>query len=180
MNYNQFYNLSCYEEFEIQATLTGISKVDILKRIGYKIDDYYLFISEDGIFNWFNLNGNHVEDPCILKKLNENYIPRTITKCVIPNSVTLISYNVFCCCTYLKNVDIPNSVIRIDHCAFWGCESLKKITVPDSVTHIGNGAFSYCNALEEIVFKGKSLDEVKRMKRYPFGIKDTSIIKCEI
>ena len=48
---NQFKNISCYEEFEIQSTLTGISKVDILKEIGYKIDNYYFFISEDGIFN---------------------------------------------------------------------------------------------------------------------------------
>ena len=30
MNYNQFSNLSCYEEFEIQCDLTGISKIDIL------------------------------------------------------------------------------------------------------------------------------------------------------
>ena len=43
MNYNQFFNLSCYEEFEIQCTLTGISKVDILKEIGHQIKNYYSF-----------------------------------------------------------------------------------------------------------------------------------------
>ena len=48
---NQFSNISCYEEFEIQCALAGISKVDVLKEIGYQIDNYYFFISEDGIFN---------------------------------------------------------------------------------------------------------------------------------
>jgi hypothetical protein len=37
-----------------------------------------------------------------------------------------------------------------------------------------------CDALKEVIFKGKTLDEVKRMENYPFGIEDTSIIKCEI
>ena len=46
MNYDQFFNLSCYEELEIQSTLLGISKVDVLKEIGCKIDDYYFFVSE--------------------------------------------------------------------------------------------------------------------------------------
>ena len=41
---NQFSNLSCYEEFEILSTLTGISKVDILKEIGHKISTYYVFV----------------------------------------------------------------------------------------------------------------------------------------
>ena len=40
MNYNQFKNLSCYEEFEIRCALAGISKVDVLKEIGHKIDKY--------------------------------------------------------------------------------------------------------------------------------------------
>ena len=92
---NQFSNLSCYEEFEIQSTLAGISKIDVLKEIGHKIDDYYFFIFNDNIFNWFDLNGNHVENPCILKELKNVHIPKTITKCVIPDSVTHIGYGAF-------------------------------------------------------------------------------------
>ena len=76
MNYNQFSNLSCYEEFEIQCALTGISKLDILKKFGNRIDNYYFFISNDGIFNWYNLEGNHIEDPGILKEIKEIYIPK--------------------------------------------------------------------------------------------------------
>ena len=226
MNYNQFFNLTCYEEFEIQCTLNGISKVDVLKEIGHKIDDYYFLISEDGIFNWFDLKGNHVEDPGVLKILDEKYIPKTITKCVIPNSVisictdtflgckslkeiiipnsveniggwafcycislksitipnsiTYISHEVFKYCTSLKEVFIPNSVTSIGVFAFLGCKSLEKIVIPNSVISISHKAFCDCKSLKEVIFKGKTLEEVKQMENYPFGIKDESIIKCEM
>lgn len=50
MNYNQFSNLSCYEEFEIQTDLIGISKIDILKEIGHKIYNYYfLFLMMESL-----------------------------------------------------------------------------------------------------------------------------------
>ena len=200
---NQFSNLSCYEEFEIRCTLTGISKVDVLKIIGRQINDYYFIISEDGIFNWFDLEGNHVENPCVLKTIKEKYIPKTITKCIIPNGVTSIGDGAFwgceslkeitipnsvisigeCtfyCCIALKEITIPNSVTSIRHKAFVCCESLTSITIPDSVTNIGRWSFSHCGSLKEIIFKGKTLKQVKQIMNYPFGIKDESIIKCEM
>ena len=157
MNYNQFNSLSCYEEFEIQCALAGISKVDVLKEIGHKIDDYYFFVSNDGIFNWFDLNGNHVEDPGVLKEIKQKQIPLSISKCIIPDSVICISDGAFFCCYSLNEITIPNSVICIDNDAFFGCDTLK-----------------------EIIFKGQSLEEVKQMENYPFGIEDESIIKCEL
>ncbi len=180
MNYKQFSNLSCYEEFEIQCTLVGISKIDILKKHAHKIDNYYFFIFGDDIFNWYDLEGNYVKDPGLLKEITEEHIPLSISKCIIPDSVISIGYGAFCYCTYLKKVDIPDNVIRIDSDAFWHCESLETITIPDSVTTIGVGVFYSCTALKEVIFKGKTLDEVKRMKYYPFGIDDKSIIKCEL
>ena len=157
MNYNQFSNLSCYEEFEIQCTLTGISKIDVLKENGHKINDYYFFVSNDGIFNWYDLEGNHIEDPGVLKEIKEKYIPKDIIKCVIPDSVTSIyAYS------------------------FAHCKSLIKINIPNSVTSIREDVFYYCKSLKEVVFKGKTLDEVKQMEKYPFGIEDENVIKCEI
>ena len=180
MNYTQFSNLSCYEEFEIQCTLVGISRIDILKEIGYKINNYYFFISEDGFFNWFDLNGNHVEDPGILKKIKEEYIPKNITKCIIPDSVTSIGNRVFWGCESLKEITIPNSVTSIGSYAFSDCDSLKSITIPNSVIDIGYNVFHNCTSLNEVIFKGKTLDEVKHMENYPFGIEDESIINCEV
>ena len=156
---NQFkkHLLSCYEEFEIQCDLAGISKVDVLKAIGHRIDNYYFFISKDGIFNWYDLKGNHAENPGILKTIVCDYIPFAITKCVI-----------------------PNSVIRIGEWAFSFYNSFISITIPDSVARIEYDTFLKCKLLKEVIFKGKTLEEVKRMKNYPFGIVDESIIKCEI
>ena len=151
MNYNSFSNLSCYEEFEIQCALTGISKIDILKEIGYKIDDYYFFVSTDGIFNWFDLEGNHVENSSVLKEIKENYISRTITKCIIPDSVTNIDNCAFSYCYSLTSITIPNSVTRIGEDAFFKCISLKEIIIPDSVTHIDDRAFFNCKSLKEII-----------------------------
>ena len=148
---NQFYNLSCYEEFEIQSTLSGISKVDILKEIGHKINDYYFFISNDGIFNWFDLEGNHIEDPSVLKTIIGDYIPITMTKCIIPNSVISIDYRALSFCKLLTSITIPNSVISIGDDTFLDCELLTSITIPDSVIHIGSYAFSYCNSLTSII-----------------------------
>ena len=200
MSYTQFSNLSCYEEFEIKSALTGISKIDVLKELGCQINDYYFFISNDGIFNGIDLEGNHIKDPGILKKIKEEYIHKNITKCIIPDSVTSINDYAFshcgsltsvtlpnCVtsigayafygCRSLKSITIPNSVTSIGHGVFPFCESLKEIIIPNSVTSIGNGVFSFCESLKEVIFKVKTLEEVKQMSSYPFGVKDESIIK---
>jgi hypothetical protein len=197
---NQFSNLSCYEEFEIQSALAGISKINILKEIGHKIDNYYFFVSDDGLFNWYDLEGNHIEDPGVLKTIIGDYIPFVITKCVMPNSVTHIDDNVFAFCTSLNEITIPDGVTSIGDGAFFNCKSLTSITIPDNVTYISYKAFSYCESLtsitipdsvtsignytffgceslKEVIFKGKTLEEVKQMENYPFGIEDESIFK---
>ena len=197
---NQFSNLSCYEEFEILCTLTGISKADVLNKIGHKVNYYYFFISEDGIFNWFDSEGNHVENPGVLKSIYKKYISETLTKCVIPNGVISINNDAFSHCKSLKEIIIPNNVVFIYSCAFANCDSLKEITIPDSVTsisdavflgcnslisitisnnitYIGYNVFRYCKSLKEVIFKGKTLDQVKQMKNYPFGIKDKNVFK---
>ena len=180
MDYDQFKNMSCYEEFEIQCTLAGISKVDALYEIGHQINGYYFFISTDGIFNWFDLEGNHIEDPHVLKLLKSEYIPYNITRCIVPDSVTCIDDWTFSFRKSLTSISIPNSVIQIGYCVFYDCTSLTSITIPNSITNISNREFHACHSLKEVIFKGKTLKQVKQMYNYPFGIKDKSIIKCEI
>ena len=53
------------------------------------------------------------------------------------------------------------------------------MTIPTSITSIGESAFYSCFNLKSLVFKGKTLEEVKAMDNYPFGVEDESIIKCE-
>ena len=197
---NQFKNISCYEEFEIQSALMGISKVDILRNIGHKIDNYYFFVSNDGIFNWFDLKGNHIENPGVLKSIYKTYIPKTLTKCIIPDGVIRINdttfskhnslkeviipnsvINIYSCafanCDSLKEVIIPNSVTRIGDAVFYGCDSLTSITIPNNITYIGYNVFSRCKSLKQVIFKGKTLGEVKQMENYPFGIADENVFK---
>ena len=150
MNYKEFYNISCYEEFEIQSALMGISKVDILRNIGHKIDNYYFFVSDDGIFNWFDIEGNHIQEPGVLKKINCINIPKTITKCIIPNGVISIDDCTFYECNSLKEITIPDSVTSIGEYAFYHCKSLKEIIIPNSVISIGDKAFRYCTSLTSI------------------------------
>ena len=198
----QFNSLSCYEELEMQCALAGVSKIEVLKEIGHQVGDYLFFVSDDGMFNWIDSAGNHVEDPSLLKKLEEKHVPKSICRCIVPRSVTCIGECAFYGCKSLKEIAIPSSVTSISPCAFFCCEalssiampdsevrisnvafskckSLKSVTVPESVAIIGFDVFYGCTSLRELVFKGKTLEEVKKMSSYPFGIADKSIVRCE-
>lgn len=121
-----------------------------------------------------------LKNPVVLKEIKKEYIPKTIIKCIIPDSVICISYAAFAYSKLLTSIIISNNVTSIGSWAFYDCESLKEIIIPNSVKSISYGAFAHCNLLKEVIFKGKTLAEVKQMKNYPFGIEDESIIKCEI
>jgi hypothetical protein len=157
MNYNQFSNLSCYEEFEILCTLTGVSKIEVLDHIGFNVKgQYWFFVSNDGIFNWFDLVGNHIEDPGILSSINKTYIPKTCTKVVIPTSVLDIDIYTFAC-----------------------CRSLKTIIMPPNLMTIGFGAFMECESLEEIVFKTQiSYEKLHWLRDMACGIPEKCKFKC--
>ena len=101
-----------------------------------------------------------------------------LTDVAIPDSVTSMGSRAFYDCDNITRVTIGNSVTSIGEGAFYGCISLMSIMIPDSVTSIGNWAFVVCNKLKSLVFKGKTMDEVKSMMYYPWGIKDKSIITC--
>ena len=96
----------------------------------------------------------------------------------IPDSVKSIRKYAFAHCTSLTAIEIPDSVTSIEYDAFQSCESLASIKIPDSVKSIGDEAFYNCTALTSIIFKGKTIREVKEMDFYPWGIQDESIIKC--
>ena len=97
---------------------------------------------------------------------------------VLPSGLDSISHHAFYCCTSLKSIEVPTSVKSIGEYAFSNCTSLKSIEVLSGVTRINNHAFEYSSSLSALVFRGKTLEQVKAMKYYPWGIKDKSIIKA--
>ena len=102
-----------------------------------------------------------------------------LTNVTIPNSVTSIEEDAFYNCIRLKSVTIPNSVTSIGYGAFENCSALTSVTIPDSVMDIKYHGFFNCNNLKNMTFQGKTLEEVKSMSYYPWGIKDESIIKAD-
>ena len=68
----------------------------------------------------------------------------------IPDMVTEIGEQAFCCCDELEEVVIPNTVKRISKDAFRACANLTKVVIPDSVIEIGSGAFDECYSLGDI------------------------------
>lgn len=74
----------------------------------------------------------------------------TVTKVVLPDSVTMIGVAAFNSFVALEEVNIPKGVTCIGNYAFHDCKMLKKVQLPQSVKYICSGAFSGCESLKEI------------------------------
>ena len=74
----------------------------------------------------------------------------SLSKIIIPSSVTSIGDDAFFACSSLSKIVIPSSVTSIGDDAFAGCHSLSKIVIPSSVTSIGDRAFNNCSSLKYI------------------------------
>lgn len=75
--------------------------------------------------------------------------PEAKTECVIPESVTEISYYAFGRCG-LTSLDIPESVTEIGDNAFYYCNNLVSITLPQSITSLKPNTFCECHSLTSL------------------------------
>ena len=118
----------------------------------------------------------------------------SLTTITIPDSVTVIGYDVFTACSSLQEFSgkfasedgrcliingelnsfapagltsytIPDSVTWIRSHAFSNCSSLTSITIPDSVTWIGEYTFYDCSSLISITIP----DSVPSIEKYAFN-----------
>jgi len=62
----------------------------------------------------------------------------------------------------LRCIEIPESVCRIEDFGFSNLHNIEKIILPASIADVGWFAFNMCSSLKKVVFKGKTLDEVKK------------------
>ena len=122
-----------------------------------------------------------VEVPSSVKSIGQEafYWCTRLERIDISNGTKSIGELAFRQCTSLKHIKIPSSVESIGYGAFIGCTSLESIIIPASVQRIEFDAFLNCSSLKSIVFRGRTIEQVKTMRFYPWGIKDTSIIKAE-
>ena len=80
----------------------------------------------------------------------------------------------------LTEVVIPEGVKSINDEAFSWCCSLKSVTIPTRVPDLGRWVFWGCSYLSRLTFKGKTLDEVKAMTYYPWGIINPENISVQV
>ncbi len=75
----------------------------------------------------------------------------SLTKIVLPDSVTSIGSYAFSYCRNLTSVTIPEGVTSIEGYTFYECNNLTSITIPSKIERIGDNAFSNCYRLVEVI-----------------------------
>ena len=144
-----------FSELQILLNLNKGNEQAVLEEHTSWTDYGYFFVdSEDGQCWLFDRNGK-LDDVNKFKEMLSRYVKKDIKKIVIPKSVKSIGDG-----------------------AFANCKSLQSIEIPDSVKSIGDEAFYNCTSLQRLVFKGKTIGEVRAMDHYPWGIEDESVIEC--
>lgn len=74
----------------------------------------------------------------------------SITKVIIPASITIIGEGTFYRCNKLTNISISDSVTSIGDYAFYECISLTELLLPKNLATIGKYAFAYSVKLNVI------------------------------
>ena len=94
----------------------------------------------------------------------------------LPPNLTFLGYGAFANCeNFTGDIVIPSGVTEIDKLTFYNC-GLTGVTIHAGVNAIGENAFQECNFLTYLTFQGKTMDEVRGLENYPWGV-DESIIQ---
>ena len=144
-----------YEELKIQLDISD--PCEVLKSAGRQYGTKWFIVCDNGDCHLFTRNGHEID----IKQLDA------------------IKDYAFYWCTSLKSIKIPSNVKSIGKFAFYKCKSLESIIIPASVQLIGTDAFISCSRLKKVVFTGKTMEQVREMNEYPWGVEDTVVISCE-
>lgn len=80
----------------------------------------------------------------------------------------------------LTTIILPDSIEKIEDYAFRNCTSLNRIEMPDTISCIEPSAFIGCISLKQIVFKNKTMDEIKKIRDFPWERYKSRIICKEL
>jgi len=88
----------------------------------------------------------------------------------LPDSLVEIGAEAFRFCSCVKRVVLPYRLEGAGAMCFADCFRLESVTVPAGCL-LGKNCFArHSIALKEVVFEGRTLDEVRKMRNYPWGI----------
>ena len=93
----------------------------------------------------YEVRGGHV-----VEKATGKLVATTAANTCIPEGVTEIGEEAFCCRDDVEEIVIPDMVTKIGVGAFQGCTNLTKVVIPESVTEICDRAFYECCNLAEL------------------------------
>lgn len=89
----------------------------------------------------------------------------SLTKVVLPSTVTSIGNMAFYNCSLLEEVNIPEGVKVLPKACFSGCKALKKVDLPSALTSVGVHCFRGCSGLTELKLPS-SLRTISRLAFY--------------
>lgn len=165
--------------------LTSITIPNSVTSIGYKafenctslnnvtIPNSVTEIGESAFYNCTSLTNVTISNSVTEIGLGVFYGCSSLKSMTIPDSVKSIGQAAFASCSSLKHITIGGGVESVGYGAFYGCSNLESVTIPSSVTSIERGTFYKCNNLKNLIFKGKTMDEVKAMENYPWEINNS-------
>jgi small GTP-binding protein len=87
----------------------------------------------------------------------EAFSQSSLTRIVIPRSVTVILAGCFCCCPRLESAEFePGSQLRCLESRAFAESALLRVTFPEKLEAIGSQCFDSCSSLEWIMFESNS------------------------
>ena len=159
-----------YDELKILLDISN--PVEVLKSAGTVVSygSTCLVVCDDGDCHLLSENGEELDIKLLDAIVDCAFSGcSSLTSISIPHSVKSIGDYAFERCTSLKSIEIPESVWYIGGYAFYNCTSLESISISHSVKNIGYNVFAFCKSLKSIVFKGKTMEQVRAMTGYPWG-----------
>lgn len=109
-------------------------------------------------------------------------IPKSLRDVVIlGNGSYAVPYDAFQHLDMISSIQFGDGVTTLNYSAVNSLKNLQRITLASTISAIDQHAFIRPQpSLTCVAFEGRTIEDVKALKNYPFNIEDESIISCEL